>query len=291
MTAKIINGKRKAHDIKEKLKPKIDFLYKRYQIQPCLAAILVGQDPASEIYVRNKRNTAHEMGLKTEFIHLPSHTKEDELIKIIKELNQNADIHGILVQLPLPKHIRSQVILETISPLKDVDGFHPTNVGLLWTHPHQAVQRGTLCCTPYGCLLLLKDELPSLQGKDVVIIGCSQIVGKPMAALMLHEKATVTLTHAQTRNLPEKCRTADIIVVAAGEPHLVKPDWLKPGVIIIDVGINRIEGKIIGDVDYDGAQKIAHAITPVPGGVGPMTIACLIKNLVYATFYQNNIHV
>ncbi|HTV37872.1 MAG TPA: bifunctional methylenetetrahydrofolate dehydrogenase/methenyltetrahydrofolate cyclohydrolase FolD [Xanthobacteraceae bacterium] len=251
-------------------------------IVPGLCAVLVGSDPGSHVYVRNKSKAALAAGVATFQENLPETASEAELLALIAKLNTDDWIDGILVQLPLPEHVDPQRIIDAIDPAKDVDGFHPRNVGQLWTGGS-----GLVPCTPYGCLLLLRDVLGELAGAEAVVIGRSNIAGKPMAALLLHEHCTVTLAHSQSRDLPGIVRRADIVVAAVGRPEFVKGDWLKPGAVVIDVGINRItppggKPKLVGDVDYAAAQGIARAITPVPGGVGPMTIACLLRNTLIA---------
>jgi methylenetetrahydrofolate dehydrogenase (NADP+)/methenyltetrahydrofolate cyclohydrolase len=251
-------------------------------IVPGLCAVLVGRDPASEVYVRSKGKAATAAGIAS-FQHvLPETTSEAELLALIATLNADDQVDGILVQLPLPKHIDPQRVIDAIDPAKDVDGFHAQNVGHLWSGG-----RALVPCTPYGCLMLLRDALPSLAGAEAIVLGRSNIVGKPMAALLLSENCTVTLVHSRSRDIPAILRRADILVAAVGRPQFVCGDWLKPGVVIIDIGINRVEvaggkPKLVGDVAFAEAQGIAAAITPVPGGVGPMTIACLLRNTLIA---------
>ncbi|HEY7943076.1 MAG TPA: bifunctional methylenetetrahydrofolate dehydrogenase/methenyltetrahydrofolate cyclohydrolase FolD, partial [Casimicrobiaceae bacterium] len=251
-------------------------------IVPGLCAVLVGRDPASEVYVRNKGKAATAAGIAS-FQHvLPEMTSEAELLSLIATLNADDQVDGILVQLPLPKHIDPQRVIDAIDRGKDVDGFHAQNVGHLWSGGKALVP-----CTPYGCLMLLRDALPSLAGAEAIVLGRSNIVGKPMGALLLLENCTVTLVHSRSRDIPAILRRADILVAAVGRPQFVRGDWLKPGVVIIDVGINRVEvaggkPKLVGDVAFAEAQGIAAAITPVPGGVGPMTIACLLRNTLIA---------
>jgi methylenetetrahydrofolate dehydrogenase (NADP+)/methenyltetrahydrofolate cyclohydrolase len=251
-------------------------------IVPGLCAVLVGRDPASEVYVRSKGKAATAAGIAS-FQHvLPETTSEAELLALIATLNADDQVDGILVQLPLPKHIDPQRVIDAIDPAKDVDGFHAQNVGHLWSGG-----RALVPCTPYGCLMLLRDALPSLAGAEAIILGRSNIVGKPMAALLLSENCTVTLAHSRSRDIPAILRRADILVAAVGRPQFVRGDWLKPGVVIIDIGINRVEvaggkPKLVGDVAFAEAQGIAAAITPVPRGVGPMTIACLLRNTLIA---------
>ncbi|AHC39447.1 bifunctional methylenetetrahydrofolate dehydrogenase/methenyltetrahydrofolate cyclohydrolase FolD [Ehrlichia muris] len=282
----IINGKAIAEDITSTLATCISDLKLQHNLTPCLIVILVGDDPASHLYVRNKQRKAEMLGLKSETVLLPSTTSESSLIDKIRELNNDDSVHGILVQLPVPKHIDKNLIINTIDPRKDVDGFHNENVGKLFTG-----QKGCLMpCTPRGCLYLIKTVTRNLSGSDAVVIGRSNIVGKPMACLLLGENCTVTTVHSATRNLPDYCSKADVLVAAVGIPHFVKSAWIKPGAIVIDVGINSIEEngvkKFVGDVDFSGARSIASAITPVPGGVGPMTIAFLMVNTVMAACNQ-----
>jgi methylenetetrahydrofolate dehydrogenase (NADP+) / methenyltetrahydrofolate cyclohydrolase len=249
---------------------------------PGLAVVLVGEDPASQVYVRNKARTTLEVGLHSVEHRLPAETAEADLLALVASLNADPAIHGILVQLPLPKHIDSTRVLDAIDPHKDVDGFHVINAGRLATG-----LPGLVPCTPLGCLLMLKAELGNLSGLRAVVLGRSNIVGKPMAALLLRESCTVTIAHSRTRDLPAVCREADILVAAVGQPEMVRGDWIKPGATVVDVGINRVPGeggktRLVGDVAFAEAQGVAGRITPVPGGVGPMTIACLLRNTVTA---------
>ncbi len=253
-------------------------------VAPGLCAVLVGDDPASQVYVRNKGKAATAAGINSFQEHRPANTSEAELLALIAKLNSDDRVDGILVQLPLPKHIDPQRVIDAIDPGKDVDGFHALNVGRLWSG---GWSRALLPCTPYGCLLLLRDEMPDLAGADAVVLGRSNIVGKPMAALLLAQNATVTLAHSKTRDIAALLRRADILVAAVGRPEFVRGDWIKPGAVVIDVGINRVstadgKSKLVGDVAFTEAQGIAGAITPVPGGVGPMTIACLLRNTLIA---------
>ena len=236
---------------------------------------MVGEDPASKIYVKNKEKFAKEVGINSEVIKYPENVEEKTVLEKIKQLNNNKSISGILVQLPLPKHIQKRKVIETILPEKDVDGFHPVNVGNLSSGYDSSIP-----CTPLGCYLLLKETEKNLNGKHAVIIGRSNLNGKPMMQLLLKENCTVTITHSKTKDLKSECIRADIIIAAVGRPKLVKKDWVKKGAIIIDVGINKTDKGIVGDVDFDEVSKVAKAITPVPGGVGPMTIACLLSNTV-----------
>ena len=271
----IIDGKKTAEKLREDLKKKIIDLKSTFNSVPGLSVILVGDDPASKIYVKNKEKFSKEVGMNSEVIRYPKNVEESVILDKIMELNKDKKISGILVQLPLPKHISKKKVIETILPTKDVDGFHPVNVGNLSSGYDSSIP-----CTPLGCFLLLKKVEKNLSGKHAVIIGRSNLNGKPMAQLLLKENCTVTITHSKTKDLKEECLKADIIVAAAGKPKLVKGDWIKKNAIVIDVGINKTESGIVGDVDFDEVSKVARAITPVPGGVGPMTIACLLNNTV-----------
>ena len=271
----IIDGKKTAAKLREDLKKKIIDLKSTFNSVPGLTVILVGDDPASKIYVKNKEKFSKEVGMNSEVIRYPKNVEESVILDKIMELNKDKKISGILVQLPLPKHISKKKVIETILPTKDVDGFHPVNVGNLSSGYDSSIP-----CTPLGCFLLLKKVEKNLSGKHAVIIGRSNLNGKPMAQLLLKENCTVTITHSKTKDLKEECLKADIIVAAAGKPKLVKGDWIKKNAIVIDVGINKTESGIVGDVDFDEVSKVARAITPVPGGVGPMTIACLLNNTV-----------
>lgn len=255
-------------------------------VQPGLATILVGEDPASHVYVRNKKRQTKAVGMQSFHYALTAQTTQKELLALIDRLNKDSVVNGILVQLPLPAHIDPMTVINEIDPAKDVDGFHIYNVGKL-----AIGEPGLVSCTPLGCLMLLKDQLGDLSGKSVVVVGRSNIVGKPMAALLLQQNCTVTVAHSRTRDLNKVCAQADILVAAVGRPEMIKGDWVKPGAVVIDVGINRIEvdgkAKLVGDVDFVAASKNAKAITPVPGGVGPMTIACLLFNTYQATCQQN----
>ncbi|MHC9237415.1 bifunctional methylenetetrahydrofolate dehydrogenase/methenyltetrahydrofolate cyclohydrolase FolD [Pseudooceanicola sp. 502str34] len=285
MTATRIDGKAFAAGLREKVAAHVARLKSENDLTPGLAVVLVGNDPASEVYVGSKNRQTLEAGMNSYEHRLPEDTPEAELLALIDQLNADPAVHGILVQLPLPKHIEEPKVLAAIDPAKDVDGFHISNVGLLSTG-----QKAMVPCTPLGCLLMLKDHLGDLSGLNAVVIGRSNIVGKPMAQLLLGANATVTIAHSRTKNLAEVARGADILVAAVGRPEMVTGDWIKPGATVIDVGINRIpapergEGKtrLVGDVDYASAAEVAGAITPVPGGVGPMTIACLLANTVTA---------
>lgn len=292
MVGSIIDGKQHAINLRERIKIATDNLISEYGITPGLAVVLVGNDPASEIYVRNKGIQTKEAGMKSLEFRLTEDTSEDNLLKKVQELNENDSVNGILVQFPVPNHMSQQRIIETILPSKDVDGLHPVNAGYL-----ASGLRGMVPCTPQGSALLIKETLGDLSGLHAVVVGRSNLVGKPIAQLLLKENCTVTVCHSRTKNLKEVCLSADILVAAVGIPELVKADWVSPGTTIIDVGINRLDApekgpgktKLVGDVDYDGAIKNATSITPVPGGVGPMTIACLLLNTLIATCEQNNI--
>ena len=272
----IIDGKKIAENLRIKLKKEIEQL-PASQIRPGLTVILIGDDLASQIYVRNKEKFAQEVGIRSKILKFDSTITEQNLISEIHKLNSDTSVHGILVQLPLPNHINSRKIISEIDPGKDVDGFHPVNVGNL-----SAGNEALVPCTPYGCYLLLKEVVSDLSGLHAVIIGRSNINGKPMAQLLLKEDCTVTIAHSKTKNLKQLCLTADILVAAAGKAHMVKSDWVKSDCVVIDVGINRLEEngnkKIVGDVDFENIKNKVKAITPVPGGVGPMTISCLLNN-------------
>ena len=271
----IIDGKKISAVLREKLKEKVSKLKSTYNAVPGLTVILIGEDPPSKIYVKNKEKSAIEVGINSEVISYPDNVEEKVILNKIKELNKNDKVSGILVQLPLPKHINKRKVIETIDPKKDVDGLHPVNVGNL-----SSGYNSTIPCTPLGCYLLIKNTEKNLNGKHAVIIGRSNLNGKPMTQLLLKENCTVTITHSKTKDLKSECSRADIIVAAVGRPKLVKGDWVKKGAIVIDVGINKTDSGLVGDVDFDEVAKVAKAITPVPGGVGPMTIACLLNNTV-----------
>ena len=274
--AKIIDGKLISKQIKDELKGKVEKL-KGEGTEVCLAVIQVGCDPASTVYVGNKKKACEYIGIKSVAYELPEETTEEELLEIINKLNEDDSVHGILVQLPVPKHINEDII-NAISPAKDVDGFHPASVGAL-----SIGKKGFVSCTPAGIIQLLKRSQIEIEGKDCVVIGRSNIVGKPMAMLLLRENGTVTVCHSKTKNLKEVCKRADILVVAIGKPKMIDASYVKEGATVIDVGIHRNEnGKLCGDVDYDSVEPVAGAITPVPGGVGPMTIAMLMNNCVEA---------
>jgi len=271
----IIDGKKVAADLRADLKKKVAELKSNYNAVPGLTVVLVGEDSPSKIYVKNKEKFAKEVGMNSEVIRYPENVEEKVLLNKIKELNNNNKVSGILVQLPLPKHIDKRKVVETILPSKDVDGFHPMNVGNL-----SSGYDSNIPCTPLGCYLLLKKVEKNLNGKHAVVIGRSNLNGKPMTQLLLKENCTVTITHSKTRDLKAECSRADIVIAAVGRPKLVKGDWIKKGAIVIDVGINKTDSGLVGDVDFDEVSKVAKAITPVPGGVGPMTIACLLNNTV-----------
>ena len=273
----IIDGKRISLEIKDELKEKVAKL-KEEGRECCLAVIQVGNDPASSVYVRNKKKACEYIGIRSLSYELPEETTEEELLALIQKLNQDTSVHGILVQLPVPKHIVEDHIIKAIDPRKDVDGFHPMNVGALTIG-----ERGFVSCTPAGIIQLLKRSDIDIEGKNCVVIGRSNIVGKPMALLMLRENATVTIAHSRTKNLKELCKTADILIVAIGKPKFITAEYVKEGAVVIDVGIHRnAENKLCGDVDYEDVAPHTAAITPVPGGVGPMTIAMLMHNCVEA---------
>ena len=271
----IIDGKKASALLRVELKEKVSKLKSTYNTVPGLTVILVGEDPPSKIYVKNKEKSAVEVGINSEVIHYPDNIEEKVVLDKIKELNKNDKVSGILVQLPLPKHIDKRKVIETIDPSKDVDGFHPVNVGNL-----SSGYDSTIPCTPLGCYLLIKNTEKNLNGKHAVIIGRSNLNGKPMTQLLFKENCTVTITHSKTKDLKAECKRADIIVAAVGKPKLVKADWVKKDAIVIDVGINKTDSGLVGDVDFDEVSKVAKAVSPVPGGVGPMTIACLLSNTV-----------
>ncbi len=271
----LIDGKKIASELREELKKEVSELKLKYNKVPGLTVIFIGDLAPSQIYVRNKEKSATEVGLRSEVIKYPDAVEEKTVLDKIDELNKDNTVSGILVQLPLPKHIDKQKVIEAILPSKDVDGFHPMNVGNLSSGYQSSVP-----CTPLGCYLLIKKIEPNLSGKKAVVIGRSNLNGKPMTQLLLKENCTVTITHSKTKDLKAECLEADIIVAAVGIPELVKGDWVKKDAIVIDVGINKTENGIVGDVAFDEVSKVAKALTPVPGGVGPMTIACLIKNTI-----------
>ena len=271
----LIDGKKAAAELREELKKEVSDLKAKTNKVPGLTVVLIGDMAPSQIYVRMKEKAANEVGLKSEVIRYPEAVEEKTVLDKIDELNKDVSVSGILVQLPLPKHIDKQKIIEAIAPSKDVDGFHPVNVGNL-----SSGYESTVPCTPLGCYLLIKDFEKDLNGKNAVIVGRSNLNGKPMTQLLLKENCTVTITHSKTKDLKGECLKADIIVAAVGIPELVKGDWVKKDAIVIDVGINKTDKGIVGDVAFDEVSKVAKALTPVPGGVGPMTIACLLKNTI-----------
>ncbi|MAQ44528.1 MAG: bifunctional methylenetetrahydrofolate dehydrogenase/methenyltetrahydrofolate cyclohydrolase FolD [Confluentimicrobium sp.] len=290
MSARIIDGKSFAATLRDRVGTEVSRLKDSYGVTPGLAVVLVGEDPASQVYVRNKGKQTLEAGMHSVEHRLAAETTEADLLDLIDSLNADPAIHGILVQLPLPGHLNSDLVINAIDPAKDVDGFHISNVGLLGTG-----QKAMVPCTPLGCILMLRDLHGDLSGMEAVVVGRSNIVGKPMANLLLGESCTVTIAHSRTRDLAETCRRADILVAAVGRPEMIPGDWVKPGATVIDVGINRIAApekgqnddgsaktRLVGDVDFASASAVAGAITPVPGGVGPMTIACLLANTVTA---------
>ncbi len=290
-TATIIDGKQFAARLRAGIATQVAQLKAEQGVTPGLTVVLVGEDPASQIYVRNKGLQAREAGMNSFEHRLPATATQAELLARIAELNRDPTVNGILVQLPLPKQIDPQAVIEAIAVAKDVDGFHPLNAGLLAVGGTAMVP-----CTPLGCLILLKDRLGDLSGQKAVVLGRSNIVGKPMAALLLREHCTVTIAHSRTRDLADECRQADVLVAAVGKAQMVKGDWIKPGATVIDVGINRIptpdgKGRLVGDVDFASAVEVAGAITPVPGGVGPMTIACLLLNTLTAACRQHGLPV
>ncbi|WP_072395594.1 bifunctional methylenetetrahydrofolate dehydrogenase/methenyltetrahydrofolate cyclohydrolase FolD [Hyphomicrobium sp. CS1GBMeth3] len=289
MAAQIIDGKAIAADVRKQVAVDVKALQASHGLTPGLAVVLVGEDPASKVYVKNKAAQTVEVGMQSFEYKLADTTSESEILALVQRLNANPNVNGILVQLPLPKHVNAEKVLNSIHPDKDVDGFHPTNVGRLWIG-----ERALVPCTPTGSAILAKTVAKDLKGLNAVVIGRSNIVGKPMAALLLRESCTVTIAHSKTKDLPAVCRGADLLVAAVGIPEMVKRDWIKPGAIVIDVGINRVPGengktKLVGDVAYDECAEVAGAITPVPGGVGPMTIACLLQNTIVAAKIQKGI--
>ena len=292
MSAQIIDGKEFAANVRSQVAEHVVRLKADHGIIPGLAVVLVGEDPASQVYVRSKGKLTVEVGMNSIEHKLNVNTSETDLLAVVDQLNNDPAIHGILVQLPLPKHLNEDLVINSIDPAKDVDGFHISNVGLLGTG-----QSSMVPCTPLGCLMMLRDYFGSLSGLDAVVVGRSNIVGKPMAQLLLGDSCTVTIAHSRTKDLPDVVRRADIVVAAVGRPEMVPGDWIKPGAVVVDVGINRIaapergEGKmkLVGDVDYASCVQVAGAITPVPGGVGPMTIACLLANTLTATCRANGL--
>jgi methylenetetrahydrofolate dehydrogenase (NADP+) / methenyltetrahydrofolate cyclohydrolase len=284
VTAALIDGKAIAAGLRARVMAAVGDLADNRGIVPGLAVVLVGDDPASEVYIGAKKKMSAETGMRSTDHRLPASASQAELLALLARLNGDRDVHGILVQLPLPPQINPHAVIAAIDPDKDVDGFHAQNVGRLWSG---GLSRALVPCTPYGCLMLLREALPSLSGAEAVVLGRSNIVGKPMAALLLAENCTVTIAHSRTRGLPAVLRRADILVAAVGQPEMVRGSWIKEGAVVIDVGINRVAGadgkpKLVGDVAFAEAAGIAAAITPVPGGVGPMTVACLLRNTLIA---------
>jgi len=295
-TARRIDGKAKAAEISARITAEAAALLAERGLKPGLAVVIIGADPASQVYVRNKQRTAEECGFHSAKHTLAEDTRQADVLSLIEDLNNDDSIHGILVQLPLPKHLDEQTITQAISPAKDVDGFHFVNIGKLTSGN---IDDAFVPCTPAGCMLMIEDQLGTdLSGLNAVVIGRSNIVGKPMASLLLKANATVTITHSRTRDLPSVVRNGDIVVAAVGRANMVKGDWIKPGAIVIDVGINRVEqnvngelkSRLIGDVDFDDVSGIAAAVTPVPGGVGPMTIVMLMANTLRAAKLATGIH-
>ncbi len=289
MTATIIDGKASAAKLREKIAAHAAELKAAHGLQPGLATVLVGNDPASEVYVRNKGKTAEALGFRSVHIALPADTPQNELLATVRQLSADKTVHGILVQLPLPRHLDEAAVLDALNPAKDVDALTPTNAGLLLSGRAHLVS-----CTPAGVMLLLREYVGDITGKDVLVIGRSLLFGKPAAQLLLAANATVTMAHSRSRDLPALARRADIVVAAIGKPQFVKADWIKPGAVVIDVGINRVDAgdgktRLVGDVDYEAAKDVAGAITPVPGGVGAMTIICLMQNTLIAACAQNGL--
>jgi methylenetetrahydrofolate dehydrogenase (NADP+)/methenyltetrahydrofolate cyclohydrolase len=289
MTATVIDGKASAAKLRDKIAAYTAELIAKHGLQPGLATVLVGKDPASEVYVRNKRKTAEAIGFKSVHVELPAEVSQGELLSHVQALSADKTVHGILVQLPLPKHLDEAAVLDALDPAKDVDALTPKNAGLLLSGRAHLVS-----CTPSGVMLLLKEYVGDITGKEALVIGRSLLFGKPAAQLLLAANATVTMAHSRSKDLPGLARRADILVAAIGKPEFVKADWIKPGAVVIDVGINRVDAgdgkyKLVGDVDYEAAKAIAGAITPVPGGVGAMTIVCLMQNTLIAACAQNNL--
>jgi len=288
--AKIIDGSAHAAALRARVGRQVAALGHDHGIVPGLAVVLVGENPASQVYVRNKRKQTGDSGMNSFEHNLPAETSEAELLDLIGRLNEDSAVNGILVQLPLPDQIDPAAVIDTIDPTKDVDGFHAVNTGRLWSGGE-----GLVPCTPLGCMMLLGDTLEELRGLRALVLGRSNIVGKPIAGLLLREHCTVTIAHSRTRKLDAECRRADILIAAVGRPEMVRGDWIKPGATVIDVGINRVPGtepgrtRLVGDVAFDEAMRVAGAVTPVPGGVGPMTIACLLRNTLVATCRQHGV--
>jgi methylenetetrahydrofolate dehydrogenase (NADP+)/methenyltetrahydrofolate cyclohydrolase len=288
MTAKLIDGKAFAQGLRAQVAEDVRKLKGEHGLTPGLAVVLVGEDPASQVYVRNKHKQTLEAGMNSWEHRLPASTSEDDLLSLIRRLNDDEAVHGILVQLPLPKHMDAGKVINTLDPNKDVDGFHVINAGRL-----SSGQKSLVPCTPRGCILLAKNALGSLEGLNAVVIGRSNIVGKPVAQLLLQENCTVTIAHSKTRDLPGVSQRGDLVIAAVGRAEMVKGDWIKPGACVIDVGINRVQRQgqavLVGDCDFQSCAEVAGAITPVPGGVGPMTIACLLRNTVEAALIQTGV--
>jgi methylenetetrahydrofolate dehydrogenase (NADP+)/methenyltetrahydrofolate cyclohydrolase len=289
MHPRVIDGKAVAASVRAEVAKEVQNLKAAHGLTPGLAVVLVGEDPASKVYVKNKGEQTKEAGMNSWEYRLPAETSEADILAIVNKLNNDPAVNGILVQLPLPKHVNAERVLNTIDPNKDVDGFHPVNVGRLWIG-----ERTLVPCTPTGSVILAKTVQPNLSGMNAVVIGRSNIVGKPVSALLLRENCTVTVAHSRTRNIESVVKGADLLIAAVGIPEMVKGDWVKPGAIVIDVGINRVPAdngktKLVGDCDYADCSRVAGAITPVPGGVGPMTIACLLQNTVEAAKMQHGI--
>ena len=294
MTGRVIDGKAFASDVRARVGSAVERLKNEHGITPGLAVVLVGDDPASEVYVRNKGVATREAGMTSLEFKMPDDMSEAALLAQVRALNDDPAVHGILVQFPLPGHIDRSLVIAAIDPAKDVDGLHPVNAGRL-----MAGLNGLVPCTPLGCLMLIKDSLGDLSGKRALVLGRSALVGKPLALLLLGENCTVTMAHSRTVDVAGECRRADILVAAVGRPHFVKGDWIKPGALVIDVGINRVPApekgagktRLVGDVDFAAARDVAGAITPVPGGVGPMTIACLLLNTLHAACMQAGVEI
>ena len=279
MSAELIDGKGFAERLRARVAAAVPAFVERVRRKPGLAVVLVGEDPASQVYVRSKGKATLQAGMESVEYRLPDSKSAEDLTSLVRRLNEDEGVDGILVQLPLPRHVDDKAVIAAIDPAKDVDGFHIDNAGRL-----AVGEAGLVPCTPLGCLMLLRDRLGDLTGLEAVVAGRSNIVGKPMAQLLLQENCTVTIAHSRTRDLPSVIRRADIVVAAVGRPGMVKGDWLKPGATVIDVGINRVDGRLVGDVDFESASEVAGAITPVPGGVGPMTIAVLLRNTLVAAY-------
>ena len=288
MTAKIIDGKAYAHGLRQKIASAVKALKVQQGLTPGLAVVLVGENPASQVYVRNKHKQTIEAGMNSWEHRLVAETSEEELLRLLAKLNSDPGVNGILVQLPLPKHMDAAKVINALDPAKDVDGFHVINAGRLATGQDSLVP-----CTPVGCVMLARETLGQLAGREAVVIGRSNIVGKPVAQLLLAEHCTVTIAHSRTNDLPGVCSRADLVIAAVGRPEMVKGSWIKPGACVIDVGINRVErgdkAVLVGDCDFEDCARVAGAITPVPGGVGPMTIACLLQNTLRAACRQKGI--